>query len=132
MPHASRLQISIRWEQRQSARDQGKNPAHALSLYRGGLLGDCAVTSNTVLKMISLEAKLGFGGRAGRWGEAGFPPQRGQRKGGSCLRTALSGLGAGGNRDGMLGRSLRKLEGFVFFLLLFNFKLKGNPMMLFK
>lgn len=85
MPHTSRLQISIRWEQRQSARDQGKNPAHALSLYRGGLLGDCAVTSNTVLKMISLEAKLGFGGRAGRWGEAGFPPQRGQRKGGVLL-----------------------------------------------
>lgn len=32
----------------------------------------------------------------------------------------------------MLGRSLRKLEVFELFLLLFNFKLKGNPMMLFK
>lgn len=32
----------------------------------------------------------------------------------------------------MLGRSLRKLEVFVLFLLLFNFKLKGNAMVLFK
>lgn len=85
--------------------------------------------------MTGLEEKLGFGDRAGRWGKAGFPPQRGQRKRvGSdiCLRTALSGLTAGGNRDGMLGSRLRKLKVFILFLLLFNFKLQGNPMTLFK